>query len=305
MMLRSLSSNSRKCVPLASNAWKVICQVLMMSSLSAFLLKSHDSLVGNNGVGLKHFVSLSTSIWWGHFASLGQSQNSIVFSWFLLKNVLRSFATAMECTWNGCTDESNVHCAEWMASVMTTMWDVFGMRMAWLILHLMANNSASVVVTLTVWWTVFLTCSEWEWTWEIDVATLSFRLASDMTMTVLESIIRLSKRLSSWRKWESLLSLFLRFAWWNEKRPGNLSLSQNPGEISLLRVSKAGKRPLRWEFTSVIELLIFCLYLAVMFSNERWCDKDKSECWFSKRVLIATWEGWDSQLRSTTWFLKV
>ena len=82
MMLSSLSIRLRKCLPLRSDAWKIILHLLAMSSHSFFLLKSQDNLQGNSGMGLKDFVSLSTALWRGQLLRLGHSQNSITFSWW-------------------------------------------------------------------------------------------------------------------------------------------------------------------------------------------------------------------------------
>jgi len=59
----SSSSRSRNCFPLRSEAWNVIFQMFRISSLSLFLLKSHEVLLGKSGVGLKALVSLSTALW--------------------------------------------------------------------------------------------------------------------------------------------------------------------------------------------------------------------------------------------------
>ena len=42
------------------------------------------------------------------------------------------------------------------------MWDASGIWMAWLILYLIANSSASVNITLIVWWTVLIIESKFE-----------------------------------------------------------------------------------------------------------------------------------------------
>ena len=42
------------------------------------------------------------------FVLLGYSQNLIVFNRSLSKNVLRSFAIAIDCTWYRCVDESKI-----------------------------------------------------------------------------------------------------------------------------------------------------------------------------------------------------
>ena len=69
----------------------------MMESHSFFLSTSHDDLLGNMGLILRHFISLSTNDCGGHLMESGQSQNLMVLSRLLLKKLLRSFDTAIEC----------------------------------------------------------------------------------------------------------------------------------------------------------------------------------------------------------------
>ena len=59
--------------------------------------------------------------------------------------------------------------------------------MAWLIPHLIANSSASVEVTLMAWWIVLAMILLLEQMWYIEVAILFLILASEITITVLES----------------------------------------------------------------------------------------------------------------------
>ena len=46
--------------------------------------------------------------------------------------------------------------AVWMESVMTKILDTSFLLHAWLIPHLIANSSASKLVTNVTWWTVFI-----------------------------------------------------------------------------------------------------------------------------------------------------
>ena len=59
--------------------------------------------------------------------------------------------------------------------------------MAWLIPHLMEKSLASVVVILTIWWMVLMTCLFWMWMWAIDVAMWFLMLASVTTRAIKES----------------------------------------------------------------------------------------------------------------------
>ena len=81
MILLLMSARSRKFFPLPSKAWKVIFHRLIMLSLSVFLQKSQDILLGSEESGLNDFDSLSTNLWSLHLRQLGHSQNSTEFSW--------------------------------------------------------------------------------------------------------------------------------------------------------------------------------------------------------------------------------
>lgn len=56
----------RKYLSLKLDAWKMICQFLMIFLHSFFLSKSYDVLHKNSGVRLNFLVSLSTNVWRGH-----------------------------------------------------------------------------------------------------------------------------------------------------------------------------------------------------------------------------------------------
>jgi len=96
---KSLSKRSRKCLPLALNAWNIIFQIFEISLHLLFLSKSQDDLHENNGVRLKFFVSLSTMEWISYLSLLGQFQKSIEFERSLIKNSLSSFNIAIDWYW--------------------------------------------------------------------------------------------------------------------------------------------------------------------------------------------------------------
>ena len=155
--LLSLSTSSRKFLPLRSDAWKVIFQVLIMLSFSNFLLKSHEYLFGNRGVRLNNFVSELTALWRCQLLLLGHFQNSIVFVLRWLKNSLSSNRMELDCFWSMCKDGSKIFLAMWIESVIMMILEVSCERTAWLILYLMAKNSASWAVMLIAWWRVLTT----------------------------------------------------------------------------------------------------------------------------------------------------
>ena len=70
-----------------------------------------------------------------------------------------------------------MHFTECIELVITTIFETLSLLHAWLILHLIANNSASELVTNTAWWTVLMR-GELAWcTCAIKVAMLSLILA--------------------------------------------------------------------------------------------------------------------------------
>ena len=76
----------------------------MMLLHSFFLLKSYNDLLGYKRIRLNFFVSLSTIIYRCHL-SLGQSQNSMVLSMYLLKNALDSLDITINYYQYGCVEE--------------------------------------------------------------------------------------------------------------------------------------------------------------------------------------------------------
>ena len=71
--------------------------------------------------------------------------------------------------------------AECIELVITTIFEMLSLLYAWLIPHLIANSSASELVTNTVWWTVLMR-GELAWcTCTTEVAMLSLILASVTT----------------------------------------------------------------------------------------------------------------------------
>ena len=168
----SLSTSSRKFLPLRSDIWKNIFQELIMLSLSNFLLKSQEYLFSNKGARLKDLVSESTALWRCQLLLLGHSQNSIVFVSLRLKNSLSSDSIRVDCFWRECEKGSKIFLATWMESVTIMILDVSCERTAWLMPHLMAKNSASDEVMLTAWWRVLITGLLKTWMCAMDKATL-------------------------------------------------------------------------------------------------------------------------------------
>ena len=63
IVLLSLLTRSRKCLPFISDTWNVIFHLFTRSSHSFFFLKSQDDLLGKSRMGLNDFVSTSIALW--------------------------------------------------------------------------------------------------------------------------------------------------------------------------------------------------------------------------------------------------
>ena len=124
IILKSLSSKSRKLFSLLSEAWKCIFYCLMISSLSVFLRKSHEVLQGNMGVGMNNLESLLTSLWNLHLRQLGHSQNSMELSCLLLKKSHNSLRMAAKCDWSGCNELLKMCFAEYIELVIMTIFEM-------------------------------------------------------------------------------------------------------------------------------------------------------------------------------------
>jgi len=126
----------------------------------------------------------------------------------LLKKSWRSERIAANMVWNGWLEESKIFRATWMEPVMTTIFEILSKWIDWLMLHLMANNLASVLVTLTAWWIVFVKGLSTLWICTMEVATLFLMLVSEAIRATEgdeeDSIVNLS---SSWA--QNLIQNFL------------------------------------------------------------------------------------------------
>jgi len=69
------------------------------------------------------------------------------------------------------------------------MWNTLT---AWLISHLVANNSASVEVMLIVWWIVLAKILQPEHTCDIEVTILFLMLVTEITMTIFENLVKIT-----------------------------------------------------------------------------------------------------------------
>ena len=105
--------------------------------------------------------------------------------------------------------------------------------------HLIANNLASVLVTLTAWWMVFVKGLLTIWMCAMEVAMLFLILAS-VAIRVTKGDKENSKvSLSS--SWTQNLMSFLLSHTLKEKWSEKMSIILKPGENSELRGEKEGK----------------------------------------------------------------
>ena len=88
----------------------------------------------------------------------------------------------------------------------------------------MVNDSASVGVMSTTWWSIFKGLLK-EWIWVIEVATLFLILASVIMMPNFGSDDDSKMILSSFLKWAALILLELQSALWKEMWLEKMSIS--------------------------------------------------------------------------------
>ena len=153
------------------------------------------------GWRLNNFKSLSADLWSLHLSQLGYSQNSIEFSWHVVKNCWSLLRMAVIWIWYRWVLSSNIFLAAWMELVMTMILEMFSLLYAWLILHLMAKSSTSVLVTKAAWWTVLIKGWSCMWMCETNVAMFFLMLVSVTTIGV------------RWRWWMKCHIVKLLKAW--------------------------------------------------------------------------------------------
>ena len=232
MILSSPSSRLRNCFPLKSDAWKVIFQIFAILSHWLFLLKSQDILQGKRGIGLNDLVSLSTTLWRFQLQWLGHSQNSMELSWWRKKKRRSSLRIAVEWTWYGCEEGSNIFMVACIEPVTTIIFDMSLWFIAWLIPHLIVNNSASVLMTWTTWWSVLEISLLQMCICDINMAMLLLTLAS-MIMRASEGILEDSITiLLSWWIHVFRLSFFCLLNKLKEKWSEKVSITLKPKENS-------------------------------------------------------------------------
>ena len=191
------------------------------------------------GWGLNDLESLSTTWWSLYLRWLWHSQNLMELFWSLAKNQCNSWRMAVVWSWYGWDLLSKIFFVACMELVMMTILDMFFLLYTWLIPHLMAKISASVLMMYTAWWTVFVRGWLHIYTWDIDVAMSFLMLASVTMMTMYGEEDNCNVILSSC--WEHFLSFFSLLAKLKEKQSGKRSTILEPGLNSGWKEEKAGK----------------------------------------------------------------
>jgi len=137
---------------------------------------------------------------------------------------------AMAWIWDGWDEGSNIFLAMWMELVMTIILKIFFLKKAWLMLHLIANNLASEMVTNTMWWRVLMIGWFDICMCKIDVTILFLMLASIATIAVNYNKDNSITTESSW--WRQRLSFFFLLQRLKENLSENMSITLKPRESS-------------------------------------------------------------------------
>ena len=143
-----------------------------------------------------------------------------------------------------------------MESVTTMILETFSLLYAWLIPHLMAKSSASVLVMKAAWWTVLIKGWSHMWTCDTDVAMLFLMLVSVMMIAVCGEENECNVISSSC--WKHVLSFFSLLTKLKENWSEKMSTILEPRLSSGLSGEKDGKIPnsllfelIRWPLTIV------------------------------------------------------
>ena len=128
-----------------------------------------------------------------------------------------------------------------MELVITIILETFSLDEAWLMLHLIANNLASKLVTNAAWWIVLMRGWFDMCVYKMDVAILFLILVSIMMMAMDCDKDDLITTESSWWKWN------LSFIWLLQRLKENLSeklsIILKPRESSGWVRGKEGNNP--------------------------------------------------------------
>ena len=161
---------------------------------------------------------------------------------------------------------SKIYLAAWMESVTTIIFEILSIDEAWLIPHLIANNSASVLVTNAEWWRVLDKGLFGMCVCKMAVAMLFLMLASVTVIAVEvvdDDLITIES--SWWRRFLSFFPLLLRL---KENRLEKVSMILEPGENSGWRGDDEETTPYDLLFASMRWPLIFVFCCSVKHLRE-------------------------------------
>jgi len=191
---------------------------------------------------------------------------------------------------------SKIFLAAWMESVMTIIFEILFINEAWLIPHLIANNSASILMINAKWWCVLDKGLFGMCVCETAVAMLFLMLVSITVMAVDvvdDDSITIE---SSWWRWFLLFfPLLLRL---KENRLEKVSMILKLGEDSGWRGDDEETTPydllfalMRWSL-----IFVFCHSVKYLREDEWWCllePNGKSMrdqiMWLRERDIARSW----------------
>ena len=192
---------------------------------------------------------------------------------------------------------SKIYLAAWMESVTTIIFEILSIDEAWLIPHLIANNSASVLVTNAEWWRVLDKGLFGMCVCKMAVAMLFLMLASVTVIAVDvvdDDLITIES--SWWRRFLSFFPLLLRL---KENRLEKVSMILKPGENSGWRGDDEETIPydllfalMRWSL-----IFVFCHSVKYLREDEWWCLSEPNRksirdqiMWLRERDIAWSWD---------------
>ena len=185
-----------------------------------------------------------------------------------MKNLLSLLRMNITYIWCGCSKESNILCVMWSESVMTTILEMSGILVAWLMPHLIGKSLALVVKTFIVWWIVLVTALSQIWIWAMEMAILFLILVSVTTRAWDKSSKNEIIKLFSKCNWVLKVLLLLFLKRWNKKQLENESIILKPKENSLLSGSNTRNTSLNLLSMLTTDLLIINCWHGVSKSKE-------------------------------------
>ena len=181
------------------------------------------------------------------------------------------------CFWSGWDNRSNIFFVMWIESVTIMILEISWRYAAWLILHLMVKNSASVLVMLAVWWSILIIGLLWTCMYAIEKAILFLTLAF-ITTSALDGVFddSIAMLLSYWI-WDLKRQSKFFLNKWKKKQLEKQSIILFSGLNSGLRGSKEGKTLLNW-FSILTKWPLIRLHCCLVnkLSKSGWGGVDKS-----------------------------